>query len=138
MYGYWPFEFDEYPETVLKNYRMKVCNKESRNWITVECLHPNLSEEFLSKLIAYGHKLGVSFFPYVGLNSYNGGYPSICKDKRMKLPVGSKYVNDVDRLCLSDDESIQYLKQSFKKIVQLGFDGIDFEESEKHQTDRNH
>ena len=138
MYGYWPFELDEYPETVLKNYRMKVWNKESKNWITVEYLHPNLSEEFLSKLIAYGHKLGVSFFAYVGLNSYNGGYPSICKDKRMKLPEGSKYVNDFDRLCLGDDGSIQYLKQSFKKIVQLGFDGIDFEESEKHQTDRNH
>ena len=131
MYGYWPFEFDEYPETVLKNYRMKVWNKESRNWITVEYLHPNLSEEFLSKLIAYGHKLGVSFFAYVGLNSYNGGYPSIYKEKRMKLPEGSKYVNDFDRLCLSDNESILYLKQSFKKIVQLGFDGIDFEESEE-------
>jgi len=77
MYGYWPFEFDEYPETILKNYRVKVWNKESRSWITVEYLHPNLADEFLSKLIAYGHKLGVSFFAYVGLNSYNGGYPSI-------------------------------------------------------------
>jgi hypothetical protein len=110
---------------------MKVWNKESRNWITVEYLHPNLSDEFLSKLIAYGHKLGVSFFAYVGLNSYNGGYPSIYKDKRMKLPEGSKYVNDFDRLCLSNDESIEYLKQSFRRIVQLGYDGIDFEESEE-------
>ena len=131
MYGYWPFRFDEYPETVLRNYRMKVWNKESRNWITVEYLHPNLADEFLSKLIAYGHKLGVSFFAYVGLNSYNGGYPSIYKDKRMKLPEGSKYVNDFDRLCLSNDESIEYLKQSFRRIVQLGYDGIDFEESEE-------
>ncbi|CAB1060857.1 hypothetical protein D1BOALGB6SA_5624 [Olavius sp. associated proteobacterium Delta 1] len=131
MYGYWPFEFDEYPETVLRNYRMKVWNKESQNWITVEYLHPNLADEFLSKLIAYGHKLGVSFFAYVGLNSYNGGYPSIYKEKRMKLPAGSKYVNDFDRLCLSNDESIEYLKQSFRKIVQLGYDGIDFEESEE-------
>ncbi len=131
MYGYWPFEFDEYPETVLRNYRMKVWNKESRNWITVEYLHPNLSDEFLSKLIAYGHKLGVSFFAYVGLNSYNGGYPSIYREKRMKLPAGSKYVNDFDRLCLSNDESIQYLKQAFRRIVQLGYDGIDFEESEE-------
>ena len=98
MYGYWPFEFDEFPETVLKSYPVKVWNRESRNWITVEYLHPNLAEEFLSRLITYGHKLGVSFFAYVGLNSYNGGYPSIYKEKRMKLPKGSKYVNDFDRL----------------------------------------
>jgi len=96
MYGYWPFEFDEFPETVLKSYPVKVWNRESRNWITVEYLHPNLAEEFLSRLITYGHKLGVSFFAYVGLNSYNGGYPSIYKEKRMKLPKGSKYVNDFD------------------------------------------
>jgi Glycosyl hydrolase family 20, domain 2 len=51
MYGYWPFEFDEYPETVLRNYRVKVWNKESRSWITVEYLHPNLADEFLTKLI---------------------------------------------------------------------------------------
>ena len=131
MYGYWPFEFHEYPETVLRNYRVKVWNKESRNWVTVEYLHPNLADEFLGKLIAYGHKLGMSFFAYVGLNSYNGGYPSIYKEKRMKLPEGSKYVNDFDRLCLSDDESIEYLKQSFRRIIQLGYDGIDFEESEE-------
>jgi hypothetical protein len=110
---------------------MKVWNKESRNWITVEYLHPNLSGEFLTKLIAYGHKLGISFFAYVGLNSYNGGYPCIYRDKRMKLPEGSKYVNDFDRLCLSNDESIEYLKQAFRRIVQLGYDGIDFEESEE-------
>ncbi len=131
MYGYWPFEFDEFPETVLKSYPVAVWNKESRNWIMVEYLHPNLSEEFLSRLIAYGHKLGVSFFAYVGLNSYNGGYPSIHKEKRMKLPVGSKYVNDFDRLCLSDPDSVEYLKKSVRRIVQLGYDGIDFEESEE-------
>ena len=131
MYGYWPFEFEEYPETVLKNYKMKVWNQECKNWIMVEYSHPNLADAFLSKLIEYGHKLGITFFAYVGLNSYNGGYSSIHKDKRMQLPKGSKYINDFDRLCLSDEDSIQYLKQSFKRIVQLGFDGIDFEESEE-------
>ncbi|MBT4286970.1 MAG: hypothetical protein HOD92_06495 [Deltaproteobacteria bacterium] len=131
MYGYWPFEFDKYPETVFRNYPVKVWNKESKSWITVEYIHPNLSNEFLGKLIDYGHKLGVSFFAYVGLNSYNGGYSSIYKEKRMKLPPGSKYVNDFDRLCLSDTDSIEYLKQSFRRIVQLGYDGIDFEESEE-------
>ena len=131
MYGYWPFEFDAYPETILKNYKMKVWNKESNNWITIEYMHPNLDNAFLGKLIEYGHKLGVSFFAYVGLNSYNGGYSSINKDKRMRLPKDSKYVNDFDCLCLSDEENIAYLKASFRRIVQLGFDGIDFEESEE-------
>lgn len=131
MYGYWPFEFDEYSQTVLKNYPMQVWNKESANWIMIDYSHPNLTNEFLSRLIKYGHKLGVSFFAYVGLNSYNGGYPSIYKEKRMQLPNGSKYINDFDRLCLSDEDSVEYLKKAFKRIVQLGFDGIDFEESEE-------
>lgn len=131
MYGYWPFEFDEYPETVLRNYPMKVWNKESKNWITIDYIHPNLSKEFLGKLIEYGHKLGVTFFAYVGLNSYNGGYPSEYKEKRMKLPKDCKYVNDFDRLCLSDPDCIEYLKASIRRIVQLGYDGIDFEESEE-------
>jgi len=131
MYGYWPFEFPEYPETMLKNMRMRTWNKESRNWITIEYTHPNLSEEFLSRLIEYGHSLGVSFFAYVGLNSYSGGYPSEHKDKRMKMPKNSKYVNDFDRLCLSDESSVEYLEKAIRRIVQLGFDGIDFEESEE-------
>ena len=31
MYGYWPFEFPEYPDTVLQNIPMKVWNAESGN-----------------------------------------------------------------------------------------------------------
>lgn len=131
MYGYWPFTFDEYPETVLKDYKVKVYNPESRNWVTVEYMHPNIAKEFLSKLIDYGHKLGIKFFAYVGLNSYSGGYPSIHKEKRMKLPEGSKFINDFDSLCLSDKENIEYLKSALKRIVSLGYDGIDFEESEE-------
>lgn len=131
MYGYWPFVFDEYPETVLRNMPMQVWNRESRNWVTVSYTHPNLTEEFLSRLIAYGHSMGVSFFAYVGLNSYSGGFPSEHRNKRMKLPSGSPYVNDFDRLCLSDQENITYLKSAMRQIARLGFDGIDFEESEE-------
>lgn len=131
MYGYWPFEFDEYPETVLRRMPVRVWNRESRSWVTVEYQHPNLSDEFLSRLIAYGHSLGVSFFAYVGLNSYSGGYPSEHRDKRMKLPAGSPYINDFDRLCLSDESSIAYLEKALRRIVRLGYDGIDFEESEE-------
>lgn len=131
MYGYWPFEFEAYPETVLKDYPVKVWNEESSSWIVVHYMHPNVSEEFLSKLFDYGHKLGMKFFAYIGLNSYNGGYSSINKDKRMKLPEGGKFVNDFDTLCLSQPDTVEYLKSSIRKIVSLGFDGIDFEESEE-------
>ncbi len=131
MYGYWPFAFDRYPETMLQNMRMKVWNAESRNWVTISYTHPNLTEEFLSRLIAFGHSLGMRFFAYVGLNSYSGGFAGENRNKRMKLPAGSPYVNDFDRLCLSDGENIEYLKAAMRQIVRLGFDGIDFEESEE-------
>ncbi|BBI36337.1 glycoside hydrolase family 20 zincin-like fold domain-containing protein [Cohnella abietis] len=131
MYGYWPFQFDEYPETMLQDYKMKVWNEESSNWIEVAYTHPNITEEFLSRLFDYGHQLGIDFYAYIGLNSYNGGYPSINKDKRMVLPKDGKFVNDFDTLCLSKPENIAYLKASMRRIVQLGFDGIDFEESEE-------
>lgn len=131
MYGYWPFEFDEYPETVLRNYPVKVWNEESKNWVEVRYSHPNLSQEFLSKLFDYGHKLGFKFFAYIGLNSYSGGYPSIYKEKRMKLPENSRFVNDFDTLCLSQPDTIEYLKSAMRRIASLGYDGIDFEESEE-------
>lgn len=131
MYGYWPFEFEKYPETELKNYPVDVWNQESDNWITVNYVHPNISNEFLTELFEYGHELGFDFFAYIGLNSYNGGYSSLNKEKRMKLEAGSKFVNDFDSLCLSDPSNIEYISDSIQRVVELGYDGIDFEESEE-------
>lgn len=131
MYGYWPFKFEEYPETELKDYKMEIWNEESKNWIQINYVHPNISKPFLHELMEYGRKLGFSFFAYIGLNSYNGGYPSIYKEKRMKLPADGKFVNDFDTLCLSDEENLIYLDTAIRKVVELGFDGIDFEESEE-------
>lgn len=131
MYGYWPFTFPEYPDTCLKDIPMKVWNPESGNWVDILYTHPNLAGEFLSRLIAYAHSLSIRIFAYVGLNSYNGGYSNIHRDKRMKLPPGSRYVNDFDSLCLSDPENIEYLKAAMRRIVRLGLDGIVFEESEE-------
>jgi len=131
MYGYWPFAFPEYPESVLKDMPMKVWNRESRNWVEIRYTHPNLTEPFLDRLIEYGHSLGIAFFAYVGLNSYSGGLASEHRDRRMKLPAGSPYVNDFDRLCLSNRENIEYMKAAMRRIARLGFDGIDFEESEE-------
>jgi hypothetical protein len=131
MYGFWPFTFDEYPDTCLKNIPMKVWNAESGNYVDILYTHPNLSSEFLSKLIECAHTLSIRVFAYVGLNSYNGGYSNIHRDKRMKLPPGSRFVNDFDSLCLSDPGNIEYLKKAMRRIVQLGLDGIVFEESEE-------
>ena len=131
MYGYWPFDFDDYPKTILKDMPIKIWNKESRSWLAVRYTHPNIEEPFLQNLIKYGHSLGIRFFAYVGLNSYSGGFASEYRERRMKLPADSPYVNDFDRLCLSDPENIKYMKAAVGQIVKLGFDGVDFEESEE-------
>ena len=47
MYGYWPFDFHEYPETCLKNIPMKVWNPESGNYVDILYTHSNLVKEFL-------------------------------------------------------------------------------------------
>lgn len=131
LYGYWPFRFEEYPETELRGIRMRLWNPESENWVEVEYMHPNLADEFLPELIAWGHKLGIRFYAYIGLNSYSGGYANAHKEKRMKKPENSRFINDFDSLCLSDETTIAYLKRSMRRIVEQGFDGIDFEESEE-------
>lgn len=131
LYGYWPFELEEYPESVLRNISMKVWNPESNNWVAVQYMHPNIAKEFLPQLIEYGHELGIQFFAYIGLNSYSGGYANAHKNKRMQMPPNSNFINDFDSLCLSNEDTIEYLKSSIRKILKLGFDGIDFEESEE-------
>lgn len=131
LYGFWPFKFPEYPGVSLENFEMDVWNAESENWITIQYSHPNVHNEFLPELIEYGHSLGISFFAYVGLNSYNGGLSSIRRDKRMKLPKNSKFINDFDSLCLSESGTVEYITDSMCKILSLGFDGLDLEESEE-------
>ena len=42
MYGYWPFEFEEYPETVFRDIPVKIWNAENRRWLTVRYTHPNI------------------------------------------------------------------------------------------------
>jgi hypothetical protein len=131
MYGYWPFEFKDFPETTFKDFKMKVWNRESKNWLEIKYTHPNLTNPFFLKLIEHAHLLGINIYAYIGLNSYNGGYSNIYKNKRMKLPPNSKYINDFDTLCLSNNSTIEYLKKSVRRITELGIDGIVFEESEE-------
>jgi len=131
MYGYWPFNFEEYPETVFKNVPVKIWNKENRRWLTVRYSHPNIEENFLEDFIALAHKFDFKIFAYVGLNSYNGAYSIKHPEKRMVKPAGSNFLNDFDSICLSDDENVKYILASMRKIAELGFDGFTLEESEE-------
>lgn len=131
LYGYWPYEMPQYPETSFRGLQMKLWNPESENWVAVEYMHPNVAQEFLPALIAYGHRLGIGFFAYIGLNSYSGGYGNAHRDKRMIMPANSPFINDFDSLCLSNPDTVDYLKYCMRRVVEQGFDGVDFEESEE-------
>lgn len=131
MYGYWPFSFDEYPDTVFRNVPVKIWNKENRRWLTIRYSHPNIEENYLEDFIALAHKFDFNIFAYVGLNSYNGAYSIKHPEKRMIKPAGSNFMNDFDSVCLSDEENIRYILASMRRIAELGFDGFTLEESEE-------
>jgi hypothetical protein len=131
MYGYWPFAFANYPETVLQNVPIKIWNSENDDWLQVRYTHPNIEQPYLGRLIELGHRLGFSFFAYVGLNSYNGGYSIKHPEARMIPPKTSTFLNDFDSLCLSKPENVEYILASMRHIAQLGFDGFTLEESEE-------
>lgn len=131
MYGYWPFEFEEYPETVFRNIPVETWNAENRRWLTQRFSHPNIEKPFLSELIRLAHKLGFRVFAYVGLNSYNGAYSIKHPEARTKPPVTGGFLNDFDSLCLSHSGSTDYILSSMRRIAELGFDGFTLEESEE-------
>lgn len=131
MYGYWPFEFPEYPETVFKDVPVKVWNAENARWLTVRYSHPNVEDGYLADFIALAHELEVKVFAYVGLNSYNGAYSIKHPERRMVKPAGSGFMNDSDSICLSDEGNVAYILASMRKIAGLGFDGFTLEESEE-------
>lgn len=131
MYGYWPFELEDYPETVFRNVPVQIWNAENRRWLTIRYSHPNVEDAFLGKLIEYAHKLEVKIFAYVGLNSYNGAYSIKHPEARAKAPKPDKFINDFDSLCLSYPGTVDYILSSMKAITRLGFDGFTLEESEE-------
>ena len=131
MYGYWPFEFPEYPETTFSNVPVKVWNQENGRFIDVAYSHPNVVDNYLPRFLELAHKLGVKVLAYVGLNSYNGGWTIAHPEKRMVTPPGSDFLNDFDSVCLSDEESVDYIVASMRRIAELGFDGYTLEESEE-------
>lgn len=131
MYGYWPFDLPGHPETVFRDIPIKIWNAENRRWLTVRYTHPNLEEPYLDRFISYAHKLGVSIFAYVGLNSYNGAYSIKHPEARTKPPESGKFLNDFDSLCLSYPGTVDYILDSMRQIARLGFDGYTLEESEE-------
>ncbi len=131
MYGYWPFEFEQYPETVLRNVPIEIWNAENDSWLQVRYTHPNIEKPYLDRLIDLGHSMGFSFFAYVGLNSYNGGYSIKHPEARMTPPHSSQFLNDFDSLCLSNEDNVEYILSSMERIASLGFDGFSLEESEE-------
>ncbi len=131
MYGYWPFELPNHPETCLRNIPIRIWNAENRRWLTVRYTHPNLEEPFMDRFIALAHRLEVKIFAYVGLNSYNGAYSIKHPEARMKPPASSGFLNDFDSLCLSYPGTVDYILESMEQIARLGFDGYTLEESEE-------
>ena len=131
MYGYWPFEMKDYPETVFRNVPVKIWNAENRRWLTVRYTHPNLEEPFLDRFLETAHKFDMKLFAYVGLNSYNGGYSLKHPEARMKPPAGQDFKNDFDSICLSDEKNVTYILEAMKQIARIGFDGYTLEESEE-------
>jgi hypothetical protein len=131
LYGYWPFELKNYPETVFRNIPLKIWNAENAKWLTVRYTHPNLEEPFLARFIELAHFLEVKIFAYVGLNSYNGGYTIKHPEARPKAPKTGEFLNDFDSLCLSHPGTVDYILESMSEITGLGFDGFTLEESEE-------
>ncbi|MFD0868874.1 N-acetyl-beta-hexosaminidase [Chlamydia abortus] len=136
MYGFWPFEFPEYPETVLRDLPVQTWCKETGQWMEVSFTHPNLLQPFLSEVIEYANRRGIDVYAYIGLNSYSGGYAVRHPEMRAVLSEELKeagHVNNYDALCPSKAEVRQYLIASVKQIESLGFNGLVFEESEEVQ-----
>lgn len=131
MYGYWPFEFEEYPETVFRGVPVDIWNAENRRWLTVSYTHPNIEKPYLRRFIELAHKLEVKIFAYVGLNSYNGAYSIKHREARTKPPQSGGFLNDFDSLCLSHPGTVDYILASMRRIAELGFDGFTLEESEE-------
>jgi hypothetical protein len=90
MYGFWPFELAEYPETVFSDVPVKIWNAENRRWLIIRYTHPNLEDPYLEDFIELAHKLEVNVFAYVGLNSYNGAYSIAHPEARMKPPTNGR------------------------------------------------
>ena len=61
IYGYWPFRFPKYPETILANVRVKTFDPQTGKTTVVPMTHPNIEREFLPSLIHYAQDRGIRY-----------------------------------------------------------------------------
>jgi hypothetical protein len=120
IYGYWPFTFRTYPESTLANIPVKTFDSKTGGTAIVRMTHPNIEREFLPALIRYAQDRGIRVNAYIGLNTFNGGYAR--EHPESQIFPGKTYALD-----LSNEAARQYLRDSLRRIMQMGFDGITFE-----------
>ena len=82
--------------------------------------HPNIEHQFLPAVIHYAQDRGIRVNAYIGLNTFNGGYAR--EHPEAQIFSGKDYALD-----LSYEPARKYLRESIRKIMQMGFDGITFE-----------
>jgi len=123
IYGYWPFQFPKYPETILANVAVKTFDPQTGKTAIVPMTHPNIEREFLPSLIRYAQDRGIRVNAYIGLNTFDGGYAREHPESR---PFFSEPKWDY-MLDLSNQPAREYLRDSLRRIMQMGFDGITFE-----------
>jgi len=130
IYGYYPFRFDEYPETVLKDLEMNTWVREADGEISIRYTHPNVTNEFLPRLIKYANDRGIEIYCYFGLDTFNGGYAVAHPESCYFSTNPEKFRQFKYNLCPSREDVISYLERSVRKLMDIGFNGIVFEESE--------
>lgn len=137
MYGYWPFPFPEYPESVLADRPVKTWDEQTGKIVTRRMTHPNVEREFLPEVIRYAQARGIRVNAYIGLNSYNGGYLYHHPETHPFLPdqaasagrqPGQTY--HYDEMDLSHAAVRKYLRDSVQRMMRMGFDGVTFEMNE--------
>ncbi|MGC2402168.1 MAG: glycoside hydrolase family 20 zincin-like fold domain-containing protein [Acidobacteriaceae bacterium] len=120
IYGYWPFTFQKYPESTLTNIPIKTYDPKNGKVTIVRMSHPNIEREFLPALIRYAQERGIRVNAYIGLNTFDGGYAK--EHPQSQVFAGKTYALD-----LSNPAARQYLRDSLRRTMQMGFDGITFE-----------
>jgi hypothetical protein len=130
IYGYYPFRFDPYPETVLKDIEMNTWIKEAGNEVAIRYTHPNITNEFLPDLIKYANERGIEIYCYFGLDTFNGGYAMAHPESRFVSSNPDKFRQFKYNLCPSREDVVVYLERSVRRLLEIGFNGIVFEESE--------
>jgi Glycosyl hydrolase family 20, domain 2 len=135
IYGYWPFRFAKYPETVLANIPVRTYDPETEKNTTVRMTHQNIEHEFLPSLIRYARDRGIRINAYIGLNTFNGGF---AREHPEALPFSPAQWENLRKhgysfpvmdymLDLCNVPARQYLRACLRRIMGMGFDGVTFE-----------